>query len=111
MKITEVTVSAGRTFNHPYEEYSNFKPRLSMTATVEIEEAETAEEVIHFLQLKAETLMEEHKRSILESIRNKHCIREIPEARRQTLNETIERAQQELKTMDEPPSEYDQIPF
>lgn len=26
MKIIEVTVSAARTFNHPYEDYSNLKP-------------------------------------------------------------------------------------
>lgn len=35
MKVTEITVHAGRTFNHPFEQFSNFRPGLSMTASLE----------------------------------------------------------------------------
>ena len=32
MQITEITVHAGRTFNHPYESYSNLRPSLTLRA-------------------------------------------------------------------------------
>ena len=33
MKITEIVVSAGRTFNHPYENFSNLRPQVTLKAT------------------------------------------------------------------------------
>jgi hypothetical protein len=33
MKINSITVTAGRTFNHPHEQYSNLRPEVTMTAT------------------------------------------------------------------------------
>ena len=34
MKIQTITVTAGRTFNHPHEQYSNLRPEVQMTATL-----------------------------------------------------------------------------
>jgi hypothetical protein len=66
MKITEITVFAGRTFNHPFEAYSNFKPSISLKST--LEEGDDAETVAKQLQAHAEDLMDDHKRDILERL-------------------------------------------
>ena len=65
MKITEITISAGRTFNHPYEPFSNFRPSLQIKA-VPTEDGEDAVKIIKNLQAIAEGLMEDHKKHILE---------------------------------------------
>jgi len=66
MKITSVTVHAGRCFNHPYESYSNLRPEITMTA--ELGEGEDPVAASKALQQQAETLVEDHKRAMLESI-------------------------------------------
>ena len=66
MKTTTITVSAGRCFNHPYESYSNLQPHVEMTAT--IEEGDDPIECAKQLQHAAETLVEDHKRTMLASI-------------------------------------------
>lgn len=35
MKITQITVTAGRTFNHPHEQYSNLRPEVVLHATLD----------------------------------------------------------------------------
>jgi len=35
MRVTEITVTAGRTFNHPHETYSNLRPEVRLTATLD----------------------------------------------------------------------------
>ena len=68
LKVTEVTVSAARSFNHPYEMYSNFKPMLSIKAAVI--EGEDVPEKICALQQNAERIIENHKQRILDEIDN-----------------------------------------
>jgi hypothetical protein len=51
MKVTEIIVSAGRTFNHPYEDYSNLKPQVTLKATVD--DGENFEDAVKELQRKA----------------------------------------------------------
>jgi predicted signal transduction protein with EAL and GGDEF domain len=63
MQITEVAVSAGRTFNHPFENFSNFRPEVTVKARVQ--EGDDAEAAVRELQKKAETLVENHKNAIL----------------------------------------------
>ena len=70
MKIKEITVHAGRTFNHPFESYSNLRPSVSMTA--DISENEDPEEAIRTLQAKAEGLVEDHKQNMLSSLEEIH---------------------------------------
>jgi hypothetical protein len=63
LKITEVSVMAARTFNHPYEMYANFRPSVTMKA--ELQEGQMAEEVLYELQQAAERIVENHKQRIL----------------------------------------------
>lgn len=65
-RVTEITVSAGRTFNHPYESYANLKPMVTVRAA--LEEGEDWQEATKSLQATAERLVEDHKRHMLASI-------------------------------------------
>lgn len=64
MQITQITVSAGRTFNDPYEQYANYKPYLTLTATID-PDTEDPTACVQGLQHQAETLMDAHKRKML----------------------------------------------
>lgn len=66
MKINTITVTAGRTFNHPHEQYSNLRPEVAMTAT--LDEGEDPLVASRDLQQRAEGLVEDHKRGLLHSI-------------------------------------------
>ncbi len=66
MNVTQITVSAGRTFNHPHEAYSNLRPEVTMTAT--LDPSDDYEQAIKTLQEQAETLVEGHKEAMLKSI-------------------------------------------
>ncbi len=63
LKVTQVSVMAARTFNHPHEAYSNFRPSVTMTA--ELLQGQKAEEVLYDLQQAAERIIENHKQRIL----------------------------------------------
>lgn len=66
MQITEITVKAGRVFNHPHESYSNLQPSIVLRA--QIAPGEDVDACARALQLRAETLVETHKQGMLESI-------------------------------------------
>jgi hypothetical protein len=66
MKIIEVNVSAGRTFNHPHESYSNLRPSVNFKAV--IEESDDPIAVTRELQRQAEQLVEDHKQNMLKSL-------------------------------------------
>lgn len=74
MQITEVIVSAGRTFNDPYEQYSNHKPHVTLKATLGL--GEDPIEAVKALQAKAEGLAEDHKQLMLKQIRDQHNLSE-----------------------------------
>lgn len=65
MKVTQVEVSAGRTFNHPYESYSNYRPSVTLTAT--LDDSEDVAEATRKLQAQAEALAEEQKQQQLKA--------------------------------------------
>jgi glycerol-3-phosphate O-acyltransferase len=67
MKIIEITVSAGRTFNHPYESFSNFRPEVSFKAT--LDEGINVENATKELQRRAESHVEEIKTKILAKLK------------------------------------------
>jgi hypothetical protein len=83
MKVVEVTVSAGRTFNHPYESYSNLRPNVTLKAVLEGDEDYAA--AVQTLQAKAEALVEDHKQ---------HMLRSLHELER------LERYQQEVQSLE-----------
>ena len=66
MKIQEIVVTAGRTFNHPHEQYSNLRPEVTMRAT--LDEGEDVSAATKELQARAEGLVEDHKNGLLRSI-------------------------------------------
>ena len=65
-KITEITVSAGRTFNHPHESFSNLKPDVAWK--VEVLPGEDAGEVAKALEAQVQGLVEDLKQSMLKSL-------------------------------------------
>lgn len=67
MTISEIKVSAGRTFNHPYESYSNLRPSIELIAI--LDDNDDADACAKALQAKAERLVEDHKTHLLESLR------------------------------------------
>ena len=68
--ITQITVSCGAGFNHPYEQYANFKPRVSITA--EISPTDHAPTVTKYLQDLALTAVTEEKERILARLDREH---------------------------------------
>ena len=65
MKIVEITVSSGTTFNHPHEQYCNFRPSITLKASV-VEENIIAS--IIGLQETADKLVRDHRKAILDRI-------------------------------------------
>ena len=74
MQVTEIVVSAGRTFNHPYEQYSNLRPQVTMKAA--LQEGDDPDQAAMALQAKAEKLVEDHKNSLLKQITELHYLSE-----------------------------------
>lgn len=93
MKINTITVTAGRTFNHPHEQYSNLRPEVSMTATLDA--GEDATKAAQELQARAEQLVEDHKRGLLGSIEELYQLTERQAEMRGLQNE-LKRAQDRL---------------
>lgn len=93
MKITEIRVTAGRTFNNPLESYSNLRPAISLTAT--LDDADDPEVASKALQAKAERLIEDHKQHLLDSLEQ---IEQLRQRDREvaTLERQITSAQQRL---------------
>lgn len=81
MHITNITITAGRTFNHPYEQYSNLRPEVTMSASLDAGEDPIA--ATRQLQAKAESLVEDHKQSLLRSIEELH---ELTESKRELIS-------------------------
>lgn len=66
MTVTEITITSGRTFNHPHEQYSNLRPSVTLKAS--LAEGDDPDAAIKALQAKAERLVEDHKTLLLESL-------------------------------------------
>lgn len=93
MKINTITVTAGRTFNHPHEQYSNLRPEVVMSAT--LEDGEDPHLAVRDLQQRAEGLVEDHKRGLLNSIEELYQLTERQAEVRGLQNE-LKRAQERL---------------
>lgn len=96
MQVTEITVSAGRTLQHPCETYANLRPEVALRAT--IEPGEDAIEATRKLQRQAEQLVEEHSMVLRASLMERDVAkREEQELAR--LTQTISDNQQRLETL------------
>lgn len=93
MKVVEITIHAGRTFNHPYEDYSNLRPSVTLRAL--LEEGEDYEKAVKDLQARAERMIEDHKNNMLSSLKELHTI-EMYQDDVANLEDQIRRAQARL---------------
>ena len=101
MKITEVVISAGRTVSHPLESYANLRPQVSLKAS--IEDGEDYETVVRNLQAKAESMVEDHKNSLVKGlIEIDHLSRQ--QQRIESLERNIRDSQNELENLRRTPS-------
>jgi len=93
MQVTEIVVTAGRTFNHPYESYSNLRPQVVLKAS--LAEDENFAEAVKKLQAEAESLVEDHKNHLLRSLEQLERLR-VNTSEAASLGRQIEKAQQWL---------------
>lgn len=94
MKIKAITVTAGRTFNHPHEQYSNLRPEIVLTA--DLDESDDAGACAKALQARAEGLVEDHKQGMLQSIEELYQLSQR-QAEVRGLQHELERAQNRLE--------------
>jgi hypothetical protein len=67
MTITQITVHASTSFNHPFEQYANFKPGVTLTA--ELERRDDPKEKTKELQIIADGLVMLERQRILERLK------------------------------------------
>ena len=96
MKIQTISVTAGRCFNHAHEEYSNLRPEVTMTAT--LENGEDAAIATRALQQRAEGLVEDHKQALLRSIEELYQLT-TKQAEIRGLQRELQRAQDRLEAI------------
>ena len=96
MKINTIQVTAGRTFNHPHEQYSNLRPEVTITAT--LDNGEDPHVAVRDLQQRAEGLVEDHKQSMLRSIEELYQLTER-QAEMRGLQQELARAQKRLEAI------------
>lgn len=77
MKLTQIAVTAARGFNHPYEQFANFKFDLHLAANLEPDE--DADAALLKLQTIAEEEAEKHKARILADCNRERAIERVLE--------------------------------
>lgn len=102
MKITRITVHAGRTFNHPYERYANYRFDLSLEADLNPDEEPGLQLVT--LQRLAEGYADEHKAAILSECERLQSIERLQDQIKylkapipEWSDETVDRRSEQLK--------------
>ena len=78
MNITRIAVTAARGFNHPYEQFANFKFDLHFNA--ELDPGEDPNEALILLQSRAEEQAEAHKARILADLQRQRDVTLVVEA-------------------------------
>lgn len=103
MKIHNIHVSAGRTFNHPFEQYSNFRCDVQLQAGLEPDEDPM--KATQELQATVEKIAEDHKQDMLKNIRQlekiSRCNEEIS-----ALEERMQQADSRIKDLRRSVSAY-----
>jgi hypothetical protein len=97
-RVIEIVVSAGRTFNHPYESYSNLKPHVSLKAA--LDDGEDYVRSVKDLQAQAEMLVEDHKQHMIRSLMEME-IMQRRDAEASSLARNIAECQQRLDRLRE----------
>jgi hypothetical protein len=94
LNVTEITITAARTFNHPHEQYSNLRPEVVLRAT--LADGEDPAASVKQLQAKAEELVEDHKQNMLRSLEELYQLNERQSEVR-GLERELQRAQSRLE--------------
>lgn len=98
MQVKAIKVSAGRTFNHPFEQYSNLRCDVHLDA--QLDEGDDPKAAMQALQAQAEELCENHKQDLIKQIHNlERLTRSNEEITR--LEERISEAQRSLDRVKE----------
>jgi hypothetical protein len=92
-KVTEITVSAGRVIPHPFVQYANLRPMITIKA--ELDEGEDFKAVAKDLQATAEGMIEDHSRYMVRSLEELENLTR-KQARVASLEASIRRAQSDL---------------
>ncbi len=92
-KITEITVSAGRVIPHPFQQYANLRPMVTLKA--EVLPGEDFEAITKDLQAKVEGMIEDHSRSMVRSLEELEDLTRR-QAKVASLESSIRRAQMDL---------------
>ena len=93
MTVTKIVVTAGRTFNHPHESYSNLRPEVTLEAS--LQEVDDPAECVRRLQAQAEGMVEDHKRGMLKSLEELYQLTER-QAEMRGLQAELKKAQERL---------------
>lgn len=96
MQVTQIKVSAGRTFNHPFESYSNLRCDVHLDA--HLAEGDDPKAATQQLQAQAEELCENHKQDLLRQINN---LERLAQAQREisALEDRMQQASSRLKSL------------
>ena len=110
MTIEEITIHAGRTFNHPYEQFSNLRADVTVRATMG--DNDNPDEVIRTLQAKCEKSVEDHKGVMLSALEKLSKMR-MRDRRITDLNRLISDNTEELKCLriEDEMDKQEQLPF
>jgi hypothetical protein len=65
-QVKEITVRAARTFNHPYERFSNLRPEVTWKAM--LEPGDDPRVVTQELQAEVESLMDKQKEKLIRQL-------------------------------------------
>lgn len=93
MRIEQIKVKAGRVFNHPYESFSNLRPEIELTATLEA--GDDPIQATRELQAQAEQLVEDHKQNMLKSIHELETL-SVRQKRMRQLSSQLKECQAEM---------------
>ena len=96
MQIRKIIAHAGRTFNHPHEDYSNLRPGITLEA--ELGDGEDAVACAKALQHQAEQLAEDQKRNLLAAMEDEYQVGQA-KTRMIGLARQLKSAQDELDTL------------
>lgn len=96
MEITRIVASAGRTFNHPHEDYSNLKPHVTLEAV--LTDGDDPIACMKRLQQQAEQLVEDQKANMLKALEDIYQMGEA-KTRMIGLARQLNNAQEELDNL------------
>jgi len=96
MQITEITVSAARTINHPVENYANLKPMVSLKAV--LGDGDDYSQAVKDLQAKAEELVEDHATQLKKHIRDMYYL-DQKQKQLLSLEASLHKTQRELEAV------------